>query len=82
MAPSEGAENEDTIFPRAGICKGQSQIVYSWAMDAPSLKLPDGVGFKVGHGTKIDYLVLQVHYAHVHRFVESKSVAKFCLFSR
>lgn len=56
------------IFPRGPVCKGQSQIVYSWAMDAPALKLPKGVGFKVGHGSDINYLVLQVHYAHVHRF--------------
>lgn len=28
-----------------------------------------GVGFKVGHGTGINYLVLQVHYAHVDRFI-------------
>lgn len=39
MAPSD----QDTlVYPRDKICKGQSQIVYSWAMDAPSLKLPQG----------------------------------------
>jgi len=67
-----GAGGDQVIFPRGGICAGQSQIVYSWAMDAPSLKLPNGVGFKVGHGTNINYLVLQVHYAHVHRFINGE----------
>ncbi|KPM11572.1 peptidylglycine alpha-hydroxylating monooxygenase Y71G12B.4-like protein [Sarcoptes scabiei] len=60
--------DEREFFPKASICNGQSQIVYSWAMDAPSLKLPKGVGFKVGKESEIKYLVLQVHYAHVHRF--------------
>ncbi|KAH9424997.1 hypothetical protein DERP_009222 [Dermatophagoides pteronyssinus] len=60
--------DELDFFPRGPVCKGESQIVYSWAMDAPALKLPKGVGFKVGHGSDINYLVLQVHYAHVHRF--------------
>lgn len=71
MAPS-ATPTDEIIFPRSGICKGASQIVYSWAMDAPALKLPDGVGFKVGRGTNINYLVLQVHYAHVHRFVNGE----------
>ena len=41
----------------------QSQIIYAWAMDAPGLQLPEGVGFRVGGDTNIKYLVLQVHYA-------------------
>jgi len=44
-----------------------SQIMYAWARDAPTLKLPNGVGFKVGGDSKINYLVLQVHY---HRMFE------------
>merc|ERR1719464_1832695 len=40
-----------------------SQIIYAWAMDAPELELPPGVGFRVGGGSSIKYLVLQVHYA-------------------
>lgn len=39
-----------------------SQILYAWARDAPKLELPQDVGFKVGAGTNIQYLVLQVHY--------------------
>merc|ERR1712117_865023 len=29
----------------------QSQIIYAWAMDAPGLQLPEGVGFRVGGDT-------------------------------
>jgi len=36
--------------------------MYAWARDAPTLKLPNGVGFKVGGDSQINYLVLQVHY--------------------
>lgn len=44
------------------------QILYAWARDAPKLELPEGVGFKVGKSSPIQYLVLQVHYAHIHKF--------------
>lgn len=64
----------DDIWPRAPVCRnGHQQVVYSWAMDAPKLKLPDGVGFKVGYGSDIDYLVLQVHYANVDRFLRGET---------
>ena len=57
MAVSEpGLENHP-------VCASGSQIIYAWAMDATSLKLPEGVGFRVGANSKIKYLVLQVHYA-------------------
>ncbi|KAK9498614.1 hypothetical protein O3M35_003208 [Rhynocoris fuscipes] len=45
-------------------CKTGSQIIYAWARDAPKLTLPEDVGFKVGGSSSIQYLVLQVHYAH------------------
>lgn len=44
------------------------KIIYAWARDAPKLELPDGVGFKVGKTSPIKYIILQVHYAHVHKF--------------
>ena len=57
MAVSEpGLENHP-------VCASGSQIIYAWAMDATSLKLPEGVGFRVGANSNIKYLVLQVHYA-------------------
>ncbi|XP_049291352.1 peptidylglycine alpha-hydroxylating monooxygenase [Anopheles funestus] len=45
-----------------------SQIIYAWARDAPKLELPEGVGFKVGKDSPIQYIVLQVHYAHIDKF--------------
>lgn len=63
---SAGSGND---FPKAGTCKRQSQIIYAWAKDAPKLTLPEGVGFKVGGDSEIRYLVLQVHYAHVDKFL-------------
>jgi len=50
---------------RAGpVCATGSHIVYAWARDAPQFKLPDGVGFKTGGSSEIQYLVMQVHYMH------------------
>merc|ERR1712013_321531 len=46
-------------------CSKGSQIIYAWAMDAKSLELPEGVGFRVGRDSAVKYLVLQVHYASV-----------------
>ncbi|KAG8187615.1 hypothetical protein JTE90_027026 [Oedothorax gibbosus] len=56
-------------YARGPTCKTGSQIVYAWAKDAPPLQLPEGVAFKVGKGTGINHLVLQVHYAHVEPFL-------------
>ncbi|XP_051168107.1 peptidylglycine alpha-hydroxylating monooxygenase [Leptopilina boulardi] len=60
-------------LPQAGVCKDGSQIIYAWAKDAPRLDLPKNVGFKVGGNTKIQYLVLQVHYAHVDHFMDGST---------
>ena len=46
-------------------CRSGNQIVYAWAMDAPELTLPAETAFRMGLNTKIKYLVLQVHYAHI-----------------
>ncbi|KOX72147.1 Peptidylglycine alpha-hydroxylating monooxygenase [Melipona quadrifasciata] len=54
-------------------CAENSQILYAWARDAPTLILPEGVGFKVGGDSPIKYLVLQVHYAHVARFQDGRT---------
>nr|QPD99035.2 putative peptidyl-glycine alpha-hydroxylating monooxygenase [Tityus serrulatus] len=56
-------------YVSAPICAQGSQVIYAWARDAPPLNLPQGVGFKVGKGSGINYLVLQVHYADVTRFL-------------
>ncbi|KAG6446687.1 peptidylglycine alpha-hydroxylating monooxygenase [Manduca sexta] len=54
----------DQIYNTANPCRAGSQIVYAWAKDAPSLQLPEGVGFLIGKDSPIKYLVLQVHYMH------------------
>lgn len=60
-------------YPRAPTCARGSTIVYAWAMDAPKLVLPEGVGFKVGGNSGINFLVLQVHYASVEKFVNGET---------
>lgn len=63
-----GDNSQPRGFERGSICRGgQQHILYGWALDAPALKLPEGVGFKVGGhgGSNIHFLVLQVHY-HTH----------------
>lgn len=57
---------------RASPCSKGSQVIYAWARDAPALNLPDGVAFKVGGSTLIQYLVLQIHYADVSTFTDGK----------
>ncbi|XP_785956.3 peptidylglycine alpha-hydroxylating monooxygenase [Strongylocentrotus purpuratus] len=54
-------------------CASGSKILYAWAMDAPPLELPKGIGFEVGGDTGIDYLVLQVHYANVDKFEDGST---------
>ncbi|XP_032666055.1 peptidylglycine alpha-hydroxylating monooxygenase isoform X2 [Odontomachus brunneus] len=62
--------NNYDIMPPCG--KG-SQIIYAWARDAPRLDLPEEVGFKVGGDSPIQYLVLQVHYAHIDHFKDGST---------
>lgn len=64
-----GEDNQIRSYEEGPVCKSGPQILYGWALDAPSLKLPEGVGFKVGgHDTNIHFLVLQVHYGHTKAF--------------
>lgn len=39
------------------------QVLYAWARNAKTLELPKDVGFQVGMGTAIQYIVLQIHYS-------------------
>lgn len=64
-----GGVDGNSPYKRAAVCKGVQSIIYAWAMDAPKLVLPEKVGFKVGKETEISFLILQVHYAHVDRFL-------------
>ncbi|CAI9733851.1 probable peptidylglycine alpha-hydroxylating monooxygenase 1 isoform X2 [Octopus vulgaris] len=54
-------------------CRTNPSILYAWAMDAPSLKLPKDVGFKVGGNSDVQYLVLQIHYKNVDKFLPPKN---------
>ncbi|XP_057336036.1 peptidylglycine alpha-hydroxylating monooxygenase [Microplitis mediator] len=63
-APNNNVEFSNVASP----CGEGSEILYAWARDAPTLRLPDGVGFKIGKDSQIKYLVLQVHYAHIDHF--------------
>ena len=70
MYSSQGTHS---AYRRSSVCSGTSSIIYAWAMDAPELILPQSVGFKVGKETDINFLVLQVHYAHVDRFIAGET---------
>lgn len=62
---------EQTDMDVKQVCKSGSQILYAWAMGAPELKLPEGVGFRVGADSRVQYLVLQVHYASVDKIPDT-----------
>lgn len=70
MGRTNRDESGQPLYETGQVCgKGKhSTILYAWALDAPALELPEGVGFKIGGDTGIDYLVLQVHYGHTHDF--------------
>lgn len=66
---TEDNGNEEKSYEQGPVCKGQQHILYGWALDAPALKLPKSVGFKVGgQESNINFLILQVHYGHIHSF--------------
>lgn len=50
---------DDNNYCMSGL---HSQILFSWAQEADGYMLPNDIGFKVGKGTKVQYIVLQVHY--------------------
>ncbi|XP_076443848.1 putative peptidylglycine alpha-hydroxylating monooxygenase 1 [Babylonia areolata] len=60
------ASNSD--YELGPTCAEGPQILYAWAMDAPSLSLPKDVAFKIGADTGIKKLVMQVHYKNVTSF--------------
>lgn len=65
------AIKDPQYYSAAQPCGSGSQVVYAWAKDAPELKLPEDVGFRVGGpDSDIDWLVLQVHYASIDHIPE------------
>lgn len=69
----EMLSTSDKAFKSAPVCQTGSKIIYAWAMDAPSLKLPPDVAFKVGGDTGINYLSMQIHYKNVSTFKPPQS---------
>ncbi|KAJ8972388.1 hypothetical protein NQ317_003445 [Molorchus minor] len=67
MAISES----DTTLKKARPCSEGSHVLYAWARNAKTLELPEDVGFQVGKGTDIQYVVLQIHYSK--KFPEGKT---------
>lgn len=55
-------------LPTGSTCASGFSLIYAWAMNAPELRLPPEVGFKLRAG---DTLVLQVHYNKVDKFLNS-----------
>lgn len=54
---------ENVEKPCFGSCApGRKRRLYTWALDADGIKFEKGVGFKVSGNTRLNYLVLQVHY--------------------
>jgi peptidylglycine monooxygenase len=63
----------DSTLKSGPVCKKSQGIIYAWAMDAPELILPKDVAFKIGGQTQAKYIVLQVHYASIERFLDGKT---------
>jgi peptidylglycine monooxygenase len=59
----------DKSLKSGPVCTKSQEIIYAWAMDAPELILPKDVAFKVGGNTDAKYIVLQVHYASIEKFL-------------
>ena len=56
-------------FETAPICGSDySNIIFAEAMQSRDYHLPNDVSFKVGKGTRMKYLVIQVHYKDVSKF--------------
>lgn len=56
-------QSKSRAYELGPICESKSNIIFSWALDAPAIELPEHVGFKIGRNSDIKYLVLQVHYS-------------------
>ncbi|ODM93542.1 Peptidylglycine alpha-hydroxylating monooxygenase [Orchesella cincta] len=67
-----GGDEEDVLYSgesllSGSICsEGQQRILYAWAKNAPSLILPEDVGFEIGGKSGIASLVLQLHFGDPH----------------
>lgn len=50
------------------VCHSGDLLLFAWALHAPAIELPDGIGFKVGGSDGVNYIVLQVHYGNTEVF--------------
>ncbi|KAJ8947140.1 hypothetical protein NQ318_002501 [Aromia moschata] len=57
------SESDSSTLKKARPCTDGSHVLYAWARNAKTLELPEDVGFQVGKGTEIQYIVLQIHYS-------------------
>ncbi|XP_075259830.1 putative peptidylglycine alpha-hydroxylating monooxygenase 1 [Convolutriloba macropyga] len=65
-----------TKLPKGPLCgNGDLEIIFAEAMQAGSYSLPEGVSFELGHGSKFNYLTLQIHYASVDKFAKNLSLS-------
>jgi len=66
---SNGKPAKDPNYPTHGVfpdaTEGDDTTLYLWGMGGNRTMLPPNTGFKVGAGSKIKYLVLQVHYINI-----------------
>lgn len=59
--------------PALTLPEGKNFFLFKFSSKSLSEKFSSlGVGFKVGGDTKINFLVLQVHYANVNQFLNGK----------
>jgi hypothetical protein len=51
------------IWTSGQACTGNEQvIIHGWARNAPSMTLPDDVGFPIGRNTPYKYIIVNIHY--------------------
>lgn len=43
-------------------CGAACAIRYGWGRNAAKLELPKGVGYSIGKGSAVKWIVMQVHY--------------------
>lgn len=61
-------------FDVGPVCKVLGNVLFAGGPDAPEIKLPDGVGIKVGGDTGINSLVLEVHYLNIDHSKDSSGI--------
>lgn len=77
MQQDDSNNGQMITYERGPVCNSNKKykIMYGWAMDAPALKLPNGVGFKIGgHDSFVNFVVLQVHFGSIRAFKKLPSL--------